>query len=238
MAKKRRPSGKRFRLLIYERMWKRWAFPCLLIIPASVALWWSAPRLFTSFDLLLHRLFSFLPPTLIMSISAMLQWFAPLFSIIHILYRFLALIPALVTLILMVFTFLSRRTAWIQCRPNHLRIRTPFYPLVVSYGRIKEVLPQPFAQIFNPAEKKAARRNWLQPYWGQTALMIRVSKYPVKKAWLRLWFSPYLLAPKGSGFVLLVDDWMGFSRQLDDFRTNWEMRHAEARQKKLANRTW
>jgi hypothetical protein len=204
MAKKRRPSGKRFRLLIYERMWKRWAFPCLLIIPASFALW----------------------------------WFVPLLSITHALYRALALVPALIALILMVFTFLSRRTAWVQCRPNHLRIQTPFYPLVVSYGRIKEVLPQPFSQIFNPAEEKAARRSWLQPYWGQTALMVRLSKYPVRKAWLRLWFSPYLIAPKGVGFVFLVDDWMSFSRQLDDFRTAWEMRRAEVRQKKLADRTW
>ena len=129
MAKKRRRSGKRFRLLIYERMWKRWAFPCILIIPASVVLW----------------------------------WFAPLLSITHVLHRALALVPALVALILLVFTFLSHRTAWVQCRPNNLRIQTPFYPLVVSYGRIKEVLPQPFSQVFNPAAEKAARRSCYNP---------------------------------------------------------------------------
>ena len=35
----------RFRLLVYGRMWQRWAFPCLLIAPASVALWWLAPQI-------------------------------------------------------------------------------------------------------------------------------------------------------------------------------------------------
>lgn len=204
MAKKRRRSGERFRLVIYERMWQRWAFPCILIIPASVALW----------------------------------WFAPLLSITHVLYRALALVPALIALILLVFIFLARRTAWVQCRPNHLRIQTPIYPLIVSYGRIKEVLPKSFSQVFNPAKEKAARRSWLRPYWGQTALVVRVSKYPVRKAWLRLWFSAYLLSPDTPGFVFLVEDWMGISRQIDDFSTAWEARRAKKRQERVADRAW
>jgi len=204
MARKRRQSGTRFRLLIYERMWKRWAFPCVLIIPASVTLWWSVPFL----------------------------------SITHALYRALALVPALVALIILVFTFMARRLAWVQCRPNHLRIQTPLYPLVVSYGRIKEVLPQTFNRVFDPSAEKAARRNWLGPYWGQTGLVVRVSKYPVSKAWLRLWFSPYLLVPDTVGFFFLVEDWMALSRQLDDFRTAWVARRAEQRQRERAHRAW
>lgn len=205
MAKRRRKSGDRFRLVIYERMWKRWAFPSILIIPASVALW----------------------------------WFTPLLLITHPLYRALALVPALIAVILLVFTFLSRRRAWVQCRANHLRIQTPIYPLVVSYGRIKEVLPRPFSQVFNPSEEKAARRSWLNPYWGQTALVVRFSKYPVRRSWLRLWFSAYLLTPDTpEGFVFLVDDWMALSRQIDDFRTAWGTRRAKKRQAKVADRTW
>ena len=204
MAKKRRRSGERFRLIIYERMWKRWAFPCILIIPASIALW----------------------------------WFAPLLSITHVLHRALALVPALVALILLVLTFLSRRRAWVLCLPNHLRIQTPIYPLVISYGRIKQVLPQPFSQVFNPAEEKAARRSWLQPYWGKTALVVQISKYPVRRAWLRLWFNTYLLSSDTPGFIFLVEDWMGLSRQIDDFRTAWETRRAKKRQKRVADRAW
>ena len=204
MAKKRRRSGKRFRFIIYERMWKRWSFPCILIIPASVALW----------------------------------WFTPLLSITEGWYRAIAFVPALVALVLLIFTFLSRRTAWVQCRANHLRIQTPIYPLAVSYGRIKEVIPQSFSQVFNPSEEKAARRNWLRPYWGKTALVVRLSKYPVSKAWLRLWFSPYLLSPDTPGFVFLVEDWMGLSRQIDDFRTTWEKYRIKKRQERLAHRAW
>lgn len=203
MAKRRR-HGDRFRLLIYERMWQRWAWPCTLIVPASVVLWWFAPRL----------------------------------SITDELHRALALVPALVSLTILTLAFLAQRRAWVQCRANHLRIQTTFYPLTVSYGRLKGVRPQPFFEVFSPSEEKTARQNWLRPYWSKTALVVELSKYPLKKAWLRLWLSPYLLRPGAAGFVFLVEDWMRLSRQLDDFRSAWDMRRAQRRQKRLAQRTW
>ena len=197
---KKRRRGTRLRLLIYERMWQRWAWPCILIVPASVALW----------------------------------WFAPSISIIHTPFHTLALVPALVSLVILVYAYLARRLAWVQCEPNHLRIQTPLYPLVVSYGRIKSVRPNTFAQIFSPSGEKAARRRWLHPYWGKTVMVVELSKYPFSKAWMRLWFSPYLLSPDITGFVFLVEDWMALSRQLDEFRTTWEMRRAARRRERLA----
>jgi hypothetical protein len=145
--------------------------------------------------------------------------------------RPLTLAPAAVAVVLLAYTFLARRLAWVQCRPNHLRIQTPLYPLVVSYRRIRAVRPQTFSEVFAPALEKKARRRWLRPYWGHTALVIDVLKFPVAEAWLRLWFSPYLLAPDTTGFVFLVEDWMALSRQLDDFRTEWEMERAARRQR-------
>ena len=194
MAKRRR-SGKRFRLLIYERMGQRWAWPCILIIPASIALW----------------------------------WFAPDIPILYTPFHPLALVPALVSLVILAYIYLARRLAWVQCRPDHLRVQTPFYPLAVSYGRIKEVRPQAFAQVFDPAGEKGARRRWLRPYWGRTTLVVELSRYPMAKAWLRLWFSPYLMSPDGTGFVFLVKDWMGLSRQLEEFRYTWAMNRAAQR---------
>jgi hypothetical protein len=199
---KRRRSGKRFRLLIYERMWQRWAWPCILTIPASMALW----------------------------------WFAPSVPILYAPFHPLALIPGMVALVILAYTYLARRLAWVQCRPNHLRIQTPLYPLVVSYSRIKGVRPQTLAQVFDPAGEKKAHRRWLRPYWGRTVLVVDLSKYPMARAWLRLWFSPYVLAPDVAGFVFLVEDWMALSRQLDDFRSDWEMRHTAGRRRALSNR--
>jgi len=205
MAKKKRKKRRnRFRLLIYERMWQRWAWPCILIVPASAVLWWFAPRI----------------------------------SILYAPFRILTLVPALVSLTILVYTFLARRLACVQCKSNHLHIQTPFYPLVVSYGRIKSVRPKTFAQVFDPAQEKAARRSWLHPYWGKTVLVVEISRYPMSKTWLRLWFSPYILNPDGPGFVFLVEDWMTLSRQLDESRTSWAMRHAERRQRASAQRSY
>jgi hypothetical protein len=192
MAKKR---VSRFRLLVYERMWQRWAWPCILIMPTSVALW----------------------------------WFAPVIPIIYAPLQILTLVPALVSLVILAYAYLARRMAWVQCQPDHLRIQTPIYPLVISYGRIKNVRPNTFYKIYSPNEQKAARRRWLEPYWGKTALVVELSKYPFSKTWLRLWFSPYLLATDATGFVFLVEDWMAFSRQLDTSRADWAMRRSTRR---------
>jgi hypothetical protein len=192
MAKK---HGKRFRLLLYERMWQKWALPSLLVTLASVVLWLFSPRI------------RFLPSLL----------------------RPLTLVPALACFAILAYTFLARRMAWAQCRTGHLHIQTPIYPLAVSYTRIKAVRPSTFADVFEPAKEKPGRRNWLRPYWGMTVIVVEVSSLPVSKGWLRLWFNPYMLAPDVIGFVLLVDDWMTLSRQLDDFRSNWELRRATQR---------
>ncbi len=188
-------ARKRFRLLIYERMWRRWAAPCMLIIPASLALWWSMPRVTDN------------------------EW-----------YRSIAILPAVIALVILVFTYLARRRAWVECRSDHLRVQTPLYPLAISYGRLKEVLPTSFSDVFNPAKEKGARRRWLNPYWGHTVLVARLSRYPVSEKWLRLWLSPYLLYPQGPGLVFLVEDWMGLSRQIEDARAAWAVRRARKQQ--------
>ncbi len=192
-------SGNRFRLLIYGRMWQRWAWPCILIVLASSVLWWFAPRIWLLY-----------PP-----------------------FRPLALVPGLAALLLLAYTYVARRMAWVQCRANHLRIRTPFYSLAVSYSRIKAVRPNTFSQVFDPIREKNARRAWLYPYWGQTVLLVELSKYPLSRKWLRLWFDRYLLTPNTAGFVFLVDDWMTLSHQLQDFINEWELRRAARRQERM-----
>jgi hypothetical protein len=192
MAKKR---GKRFPLLIYERMWKKWGLPSLLVALASGVLWLLAPRVY------------FLPSSL----------------------RTLILVPALASFAIFAYAFMARRMAWVQCRPGHLHIQTPIYPLAVSYGRIKAVRPSELGHIFDPSKEKPGRRDWLRPYWGKTAMVVEISKFPVKKEWLRLWFNRYMFSPGVTGFVFLVDDWMTLSRQLDDSRSNWELQRAAQR---------
>ncbi len=198
MAKKR---GKRFRLLIYERMWQKWGLLSLLVALASGVLWLLAPRI------------QFLPSPL----------------------RMLILVPTLASLAIFAYAFIARRMAWVQCQQGHLRIQTPIYPLAISYARFKVVRPSEFGHIFDPSKEKPGRREWLRPYWGRTAVVVEISQYPIRKEWLRLWFNRYMFSPEVTGFVFLVDDWMTLSRQLHDFRNDWELRRA-ARRKQSARR--
>jgi extradiol dioxygenase family protein len=46
----------------------------------------------------------------------------------------------------------------------------------------------------------------------------------VSKSLLRTVLGPYLLTPKGTGFVFLVKDWMALSRQLADYQEQWRAR--------------
>jgi hypothetical protein len=166
--------------------------------------------------------------------TSLIMWmFADRIPIIRPLFYPLTLIPALVGLVILIYAFLARRTAWVQCRSGHLRIQTPILPLAVAYSRIKAVRPATLSQIFDPQKQRAGRRRWLQPYWGRTAVVVELSKFPVAKPWLRLWFSPTMFAPNVTGLVFLVEDWMALSRQIDDSRTTWERRRAERRRQMM-----
>ena len=133
MAVKR---GKRFRLLMYERMWQRWAFACLLVAPASIAMWLLAPRAY------------FVPESLQLPIVAL-----------RIPVRPLMLLPAFAALYILVYSYLAKRMAWVQCRAGHLRIRTPILPVAISYARVKSVRPSRLSQVFDPAKEGPGRRG-------------------------------------------------------------------------------
>jgi len=196
---KQEECGDRFRLLVYGRMWERWAFLCVTIIPASIAVWWFTPRI----------------------------------SIISQRLRVLTLVPALVAIVLLVYTFFARKLSWVECRKGHLRIQTPIIPVAISYSRIRVVRPKLFKQVYDAALKNPARRRWLQPYLNSVVLSVELTAYPVSETWLRLWLSPYLLDPTNREMILLVNDWMALSRQIDDFKSRWmERRGKQARRKR------
>jgi len=183
----------RFRLLIYEQMWKRWALPCILVIPASIALWWFAPQI----------------------------------PIVSNRFRILILLIPLIVLAIFLYAFWAKHMAFVSLRPKNFRIQTPFYPLFVSYGRVKSTRPGPLPEEY--------RNQWLADYTGKTVLLVDLTEYPLSRTWLRLWMSPYLLTPEDDGFIFVVNDWMALSRRFDHYRQLWEDRLAE-KQREVAER--
>ncbi len=128
--------------------------------------------------------------------------------------RPLALLAALAGGVLFVYGRFAPRVAHIRCEPSGLRLQGPLMPLLISYRRIEGTRLAPLAKVFDPQKDRAARR-WPPAYWGMTAVLVDLKGYPVPLWWLRLWFDRHLFMPNGTGLVLLVEDWLGLSQQLD-----------------------
>ncbi len=128
--------------------------------------------------------------------------------------RPLVLLAALAGGILFVYGHFAPRVAHIRCEPTGLRLQGPLMPLLISYRRVERTRLAPIAKVFDPQKDRAARR-WPLAYWGMTAVLVDLKGYPVPPWWLRLWFDRHLFLPNGTGLVLLVEDWMGLSQQLD-----------------------
>lgn len=156
----------------------------------------------------------------LMAASGLLWWAAPRFLGPTPL-RHLALFPILVGGFLSIYGLAARKMAYVQCFPAYLRIQSPIYPLVISYQRVLNTRPVQVRALFDPRKDRAARRAWPIRYWAMTAIVVETKGLPVSREWLRLWFDRHLLWPEGTGFVLLVEDWMGLSRQLDSFQATY-----------------
>jgi hypothetical protein len=125
-------------------------------------------------------------------------------------------------------TWAISRTAYVQCTPRNVRVQTPFMPVVFAYKRIADTRPTNLRDVFPPEKQKGARRRMLEEVWGQTVIIVDLKGYPMSKSFLRTMLGPYLLTPRGAGFVFLVEDWMGLSRQLADYQEQWRARTSKS----------
>ncbi len=127
----------------------------------------------------------------------------------------------IVALIFGVFAFLARWMAYVQARSDHLRVVTPFLNLKVSYRRVRSVHPADFNQLVPPNQASWSQRNYLEPFFGMTVVVVELSAYPLKRGFLRL-FLPKQMFSKGTpGLVFLVPDWMALSTELDSLQGTW-----------------
>lgn len=155
-------------------------------------------------------LFGFLGPNLVSGDVWLLFW--------------AGMVIAVFGLIRFLFTLVLSRIPYVQCTPRTVKIQTPFMPVVFSYKRIENTRPNNIHDVFPPQKQKGERKKMLETLWGETAIVVDLKGYPVSKSLLRTMLGPYLLTPKGTGFVFLVKDWMALSRQLADYQEQWRTR--------------
>lgn len=128
------------------------------------------------------------------------------------------LVAAIVAFALSAFAFFSRWAAYVQAQPGSLNIVTPFLRFRVSYKRMRSVRPTLTQQLFPPEKSSWSLRSYLEPFYGKTALVVELRSFPLNPALLRLFLPEAMFARTTTGLVLVVDDWMKLSTEIDSFR--------------------
>ncbi len=160
------------------------------------------------------------PSLLIVIASGATWWYAPAYPELQeheLTFAIIAIISALI----FIYSLLARRAAYVQCRANHFLVRTPFLPLAISYKRIKQVRPVEFHSQLSLPKMSRPQRRLLNPYLGRTTVLLEMRKLPSHKRQLRLWLPWYMFAKQVPGLVLLTDDWMTLSQQINSFTDRW-----------------
>ena len=132
-----------------------------------------------------------------------------------------------------ILLLLLRKSAYVQPFSNHLKLATPFLRLNISYKRIKRASSANMGALFPKESVSNWRAEIIQPLAKMTALVIELTGYPMSQSSLRFFLSPLFFKDKTPHFVILVDDWMKFSAELESMRSGGQV--ASAPQKKRDN---
>ncbi len=192
-------TGRRFALLIYQRLYQMWFWPSLLLLVASVALIVLRP--------------SFM--------SELYLWFLPV---------------AIISAGLAGYSFLARHASYVQAHPHSLRIKSPLFRLVISYGRIHLVRTTPFKVQYPPETLSWTRRRLAEKLYGQTCLVVEVKGFPLSKRMLGIILNYFLLTKQVDGFTLLVEDWLQLSNEIEAARATWVNRRLMTREKRAVEK--
>lgn len=114
---------------------------------------------------------------------------------------------------------LLRKSGYVQPYNDHLKLATPFLRLNISYKRFLRSTSANMGALFPPNSVTSWQAGIIQPVAKMTALIIELNAYPMPRSMLRFFLSPLFFKDKTPHFVILVDDWMRLSSELESMRT-------------------
>ncbi|KXK12915.1 MAG: hypothetical protein UZ14_CFX002001961 [Chloroflexi bacterium OLB14] len=117
------------------------------------------------------------------------------------------------------FMWLFRRSAYVQPFKDYLKLVTPLFRLKISYKRIRRTSAVTMASLFPPNSIRKSQVDVIQPIAKMTAIVLDLNAFPMSPTMLRLFLSSFFFKDKTPHLVILVADWMRFSAELESFRT-------------------
>ncbi len=121
--------------------------------------------------------------------------------------------------VISLFLLLLRKAAYVQPRSDHLRMVTPFLRLNISYKRLRRSSSATMEGLFPANSVSGWQREIIEPLARRTAVVVELTGYPISQTVLRMFLSPFFFKDKTPHFVLLVDEWMKFSTELESMRS-------------------
>jgi len=115
-----------------------------------------------------------------------------------------------------------RRSAYVQPLQDHLRLVTPFLRLKISYRRLRRTATANMWALFPPKSMRGMKREIVEPLGKMTAVVVELSAHPMPPTALRFFLSPLFFKDQTPHLVILVDNWMGFSTELESMRGNMD----------------
>jgi hypothetical protein len=121
-----------------------------------------------------------------------------------------------------IFFFTIRFMAYIQPHPTHLKFVTPFLRMNISYRRIRRTTTTEMRMLFPIKGMSGWLQDILSPLASKTALVLDLNGYPISPTILRLFLSRFFFKDKTPHLVILVEDWLRFSSEMESMRTGTE----------------
>lgn len=119
-----------------------------------------------------------------------------------------------------IFFIVIKNFAYVQPLPNSLKLVTPFMRVNISYKRIRRTTPSQMHYLFPAKSLSGWMQDIIEPLARNTAIVIELNGYPISPILLRMFLSKFFFKDKTPHFVILVNDWMQFSAELESMRTD------------------
>jgi len=130
-----------------------------------------------------------------------------------------------------IFFIVIRNFAYVQPLPNYLKLVTPFLRVNISYKRIKKATPAEMHYLFPRRNLSGWMQDIFAPLANKTAIVIELSAYPISPKLLHIFLSRFFFKDKTPHLVILVEEWMLFSAELESMRTDTGPRPPEQRKR-------
>jgi hypothetical protein len=125
-----------------------------------------------------------------------------------------------------ILLFIVRKSAYVQPFSDHLRLATPFLRLNISYKRFLRTSPSTMAALFPPNSVSKWQAEIIQPIAKMTAIVLELRGHPIPQSRLRLFLSPLFFKDKTPHLVIVVNEWMRLSSEIEGMRSGTGPRSA------------